>query len=831
MSDFQIPPQIHSLLARLQRQIRRYVLLEGISLVIALVGFLFWISLGLDYAYFKASNLELPRWFRVGFDIVVIGLFVVAFVTWIGLRTLRGFQSKALALVLERRFPELNDRLVTAVELVESTTGRETALTQSMLDQTVRDVSQATGQLNLGDVFEKKPLRRAIIMAAVLVASVGGLAWANADVVKRWKAGFLDLEEEYWRRDVGLIVKVVAQPGDMVREFQDHQYKHPRGGDLTLLVDVAEGKRVPERVSIKYRLAGGRGSGRAVCSKVGERQFRHSIGSLLDSLEFTVTGGDFTNRRPYKVVVVNPPRVDRIVLDSFYPEYTGKNEIDAATKTPQRTPVPVQGTQQSLPLETEFLLRAACNKRLVRVRIQFGQQELVFGRPERSGSSSGFSAILTTKSEEGEQQQTTPLEVPDDGVWIAADRQQFTVPFVLSSAGTEATRTRNESIGTQYGVPLLMPPDAVVRIFLEDADGIVSAEPARLTINGIVDQQPVVDTLLVGIGTSITRKASIPLAGFITDDYGTVDARFEYLVDDEHEWQPRPFQNAPNGKPLDFRLMMAEDQQFERFEVLPLDLAVGQKLTLSVFAVDDDNLNGPHQSRSERYTFKIVTTEELLTILFEKELNMRRRFERALDEVKATRKDLLLHRARIDDRKKLIGDGPVEGKEDERLKKLSEIQNAVVSCAERSLHEIRQNANETAEIEQSFRDIREELVNNAVDTRQMLARIDDQIVDPLHEINTKDYPIIDELIGLFKFANDKGRDPTNEIDSSVDALSIVIERMERILLEMQKLETFQEALEILKKIIKSEEDLIKRTKTEQKKKLIERLKGLEADKE
>lgn len=831
MSNSDIHPQIHSLLAQLRGRIRRYVLLEGISLVVALLGLLFWISLGLDYAYFKASNLELPRWFRAGFDVAVVCLFSAAFMTWIGLRILRGFRSKALALVLERRFPELNDRLVTAVELSESTTGRETTLTQSMLDRTVGDVTHATGQLNLGDVFEKTPLRRAVMMAVVLVASVGGLAWANADVVNRWKAGFLDLEEEYWRRDVGLIVKVVAQPGDMVREFRDFQYKHPRGGDLTLLIEVAEGKRVPERVYIKYRLAGGRGSGRAACSNVGERQFRHSIGSLLDSLEFTVTGGDFTNRTPYRVVVVNPPRIDRVVLESYYPDYTAKNRIDSETNTRFRDPVAVQGTQQSLPMETEFLLHAECNKPLVRVRIQYDQKELTFGLPESSGSSSGFVAKLTVQTEEGERQKSTPIDVPEDGSWISKDGKQFTVPFVLSSAQTDATRVRNGMIETQFGKPLLMHPDALVRIFLEDDDEIISAEPARLTINGIVDQQPIVDTQLEGIGTSITRKASIPLSGLITDDYGTTDARFEFLVDDEDAWQPRPFQNAPTGRPLDFRLMMSKGQEVERFEVLPLDLAVGQQLTLCVFAQDDDDLNGPHQSRSERYTFKIVSNEELLSLLYQKELNMRRRFERVLDEVKEIQKDLLLHRARIDERKKLVADGPRDEKEDEHRKKLSVIQNAVVSCAERSLHEIRQNANETAEIEQSFRDIREEMVNNAVDTRQMLERIDDRIVDSLHEINTRDYPSIDELIGLFKFANEKERDPTIEIDNGIDALSIIITRMERILLEMRKLETFQEALEILKSIIQQEGELIKKTKTEQKKKLIEGLKGLEVDKE
>jgi len=44
------------------------VFLEGAALILAVLGSLFWLSLAVDHAWFQISRLELPRWFRAGFE-------------------------------------------------------------------------------------------------------------------------------------------------------------------------------------------------------------------------------------------------------------------------------------------------------------------------------------------------------------------------------------------------------------------------------------------------------------------------------------------------------------------------------------------------------------------------------------------------------------------------------------------------------------------------------------------------------------------------------------------------------------------------------------------
>src|SRR5690606_18844526 len=109
---------IQQALSRLRRWIRRYVFLEGLAASIALACLLFWLTFGIDVAYFRISQLELPSWFRLVAAIAMAALLVGTALTWVLTRLLRRVRPGELALILERRFPQLNDRLITTVEFL-----------------------------------------------------------------------------------------------------------------------------------------------------------------------------------------------------------------------------------------------------------------------------------------------------------------------------------------------------------------------------------------------------------------------------------------------------------------------------------------------------------------------------------------------------------------------------------------------------------------------------------------------------------------------------------------------------------------------------------------
>src|SRR5262245_49034967 len=151
------PGVLHPL-ERLRGTIRRYVTLEGLGVVGVYLALWFWVGLALDFGVFKAFRVdwvqELPRGVRGGLLLVLmLGLLAVVAVKVVR-RLMVEFRPPALALVLERRFPEqLGDRLITAVELADLDRAAEQGYSRAMIQQTIADAVQRVETVPVNDVF------------------------------------------------------------------------------------------------------------------------------------------------------------------------------------------------------------------------------------------------------------------------------------------------------------------------------------------------------------------------------------------------------------------------------------------------------------------------------------------------------------------------------------------------------------------------------------------------------------------------------------------------------------------------------------------------------
>lgn len=814
-----LPPEIATLLTTLRGRIRRYVLWEGLALVVVLVGLLFWGSFVIDTLYFVASRLEIPRVLRAAFLVFMFAALMTVVLIFIGFRVFRAFRSRALALVLERRFPELRDSLITAVEAAEGSLRHSPGVHQAMLERTLRDAARRLERVDLGQVLDPRPVRRAAIFAAALFASIIGLTVVDTAAMERWVSGYLELRPTYWPRETILQVKVLTQPGDRIREFQHGVYRHPRGGDLTLLVEVPHGKKRPERVRLDYRLRGG--SLKRVWLISGEGQpFLQALPALLDSVDLWVSGGDYASFSPLRVQVVEPPRIDRLVADGVFPEYTGLNAHDDRGDV-LRTETPVIGASVSLPLGADLMLRGISNKPLqsVRLELEAGAERFDIEFTAETPTSDltagpAVSATVTRRARDGVPQ--------SKAIWAAGFAEQaldgggreFAVPLLLVDDGGEQLTTAVTAAakgGPPLPTRLPWPADALIRITLEDRDGISSPEPTRVTLAGIVDQPPTLEVELRGISSSVTRQARIPVAGTIRDDYGLGKVRFEYQIDVAGEWKSQELVRPPQRGAKEFELARSDSEAFERFDVLPLDLSVKQKLALTIYAEDTKNIQGPNHQRSQKFIFTVVPVEELLSQLYARELNLRKRFEQILSELKDLQKDLDLHHGRAEQAAKRQQGGKTDADDELRQWLLG-----IAACSDRSLLGVRKAATETAAIETAFRDIRDELVNNAAETPQNMDRLETKILAPLSRVNASDYPALDQALGLFRLATEQGRGAAGEIDASRLQLAGLIDRLEQILLEMKKLETFNEVVELLKSLMNGHIEVMDETKTERK---------------
>ena len=530
-----------------------------------------------------------------------------------------------------------------------------------------------------------------------------------------------------------------------------------------------------------------------------------------------------------------------------------------------RHAVEVQGSQVALPMETSFVLHTRSNKPLVAVRFDTDSERIVLSREKAT------IARKTVAGDLGPEQQLPAASEP----FLSSSGLDAAVPFVLSAKATakkvEPGKSENDkSVSANdkatsptaglpgaipaatktaaakeppapaplVGLPIPIPADCRMRLELEDTDGITSIEPIRVVINGIVDQPPVIQSELRGIGSSITRKAVIPVSGTITDDYGVARARFEYRVRNEKDWQPRAFRRPPSGSPKTHGASRLRNRKFGTVR----GAAAGFEARREVepFRLRGRRRQFERPSRQPQRGIRLSNRDErraAVAGLFERGESPRTvRKDHFRAGKSAKRSDRSSRRAadkaRLDSArgKAAPSVSPVAAKDDAGRRDADDagdLQTAIAICAVRSLHQVQKNSVETASVEDSFRGLLDELVNNGVHTQQMVDRIGSRIVGPLHQANERDFPAADEAIGLFKLAVDENRDPLPQIDASVRSVATVIARLKTALGEMQDLVKFHEAIGQLQGMIKEQEQIIDSTRQEQKRKRLQELKGLE----
>jgi hypothetical protein len=309
----------------------------------------------------------------------------------------------------------------------------------------------------------------------------------------------------------------------------------------------------------------------------------------------------------------------------------------------------------------------------------------------------------------------------------------------------------------------------------------------------------------------------VPFVGRITDDYGLGRAWFECAIDERksHAKRIAAWTDAPTEYPVTDAAL----------EVRELNLKPGQKLSVQVKAADLCDLgHGPNISGSERWTLDVVTAEQLRTMLESRELVLRQRFDRMIQEMVETR-DILAHlefkpaTAKPASKKSASEPGdeePDDSLERQRALRVLRVQGALTNCRKSTL--------EVLGLAEAFDDIRKQLVNNRIDTEELKNRLQTGIADPLRQIAERMFPDLErQLDALQAVLEDQEKGPGRRDLAQRQADAILL-AMQKIRDRMIELEDFNEAVELLRGIIKMQEDLHEQTQKRHKEKIRDLLK-------
>jgi hypothetical protein len=664
------------------------------------------------------------------------------------------------------------------------------------LDETRQMAMARLPVTRLGPVFRRRPLLLGLLGVLGLAVSLVAFATVNQDALRLGLRRLYLLSEETWPRRaeieiVGVdIERISPRTGELTLSetlpFVDGRVKVARGTNAILRVRAnANAPRIPEFCRIYYRLEDGpRGLvNMRRDGSVSEDQYQmfsysgKPFQAILDGLHFDVVGYDHRLRN-YHIEVVETPAVVRTVLECEFPSYL--SDPETGFWTPREMDYRSSGTQ--LPQGTRMTIRMTANKDLQRVE---------FVRPD-SGE----------------------IEV-----WQVGD-------------GDEDRRT------FQYEVPSL-DASLSLEVSLHDTDNVLTETPHRIFISALEDSAPQVEVFVRGIGSAVTPDVAIPVRGEIQDDYAVDRAWFDYQVNDQGPRQ----QNIPlaaDGK-VESRLDMRElraagsssshaaDAQDEQG---PLQLEPGDRLSLQIRARDFYDLGGgPNVGSSPRLDLEVVTPDELLIRLDRRELAERRRFEHILDEMIQMRDSLV----RVQDSvrtEELVGDQPEPdgdaesssdvsddpeqsgestgdgggiAKEDGPGRLAREQELAGIDLPglqiQQAQRQSEKSADEVLGVAAAFRAIREELVNNRVDSEDRQSRLENMVAAPLQRIGSSLFPELDLQLKRLEQARTSRTNQVEEADAALAKTNEVLEELNQVLEAMLDIESYNELIEIVRSLI------------------------------
>ena len=774
-----ISPPVHKKLSSLKFALRAHLAGRGTALVlVALVAAVFF-----SFAIDRKLELE-QRLQRILITLAALG--GVGYVVWrYLLRPLRvPMTLDELALVLERHYPKLDDRLISTLDFSfqdMAGVGASEALIRRVAEQAN---SLAEGLDSRAPVRGRETWIRLAVATGAVAILVTFSAVRARDMGPWFMRNVLFQNVPYPRqtnltevradpgfkvaRGGSIEITVVADPQHVVPEFVTVLKKYPGLGDqdedvypsvrATLaeylvgeghsrdaaigatdaMVALAKklGKPVSE-LSAEAILSASAEFGSGAARRLRRPNvFVTTFKDITQPFEFRVIGNDHTTRW-YQIDVVDPPELVKLSFTVDFPAYM-KEESE---------PVSAAHGVLIVPPGSTITLDGTANKDLVSGQLWLGDR--------RAGD---------------------PL-----------------VP-VPSGPGRSADTTGRRRIKGAVTLPDRVEESSLtLRVELTDTAGIANPRGAVYVLRIDPDRAPLVYMDRQGVRGDISARARIPLVIQVRDDHGVGGIEVSMTA----TAPPITTASAPAGEPVettfavqDVPIGEAEVQVTHDLDIQPMKLPIGHLVRVRATASDTlpASFGGPNLTHSAVHTFKIVPDAELLSELIRRQKEIRDEFRRTVDLQAAARdrlraaRDVLAKGANID----------------------AEVRRKLSATAADQF----QIAAQCAVAAKQMRDIRDEISANRIGTPVQQRNLLEKIIQPLEEVAEKAMPPVAE--SLIRASKETDAESLREYTvTSSEILDGFYSRLEAILKQMQKEQSRQELVTWLKQILGDSEQVEK----------------------
>lgn len=790
--------KIQSILESLRNRVRGYVIIQGLAVGLIWVGATFWVALGLDYLPVLLGLNEMPWQARAVLLLLIASVLGWILYRWVFRRLFVKLSDQSLALLIERRYRNFSDALITTVEQSKQDSefqslrrehGSSAEESSDLLDQTKGRAMSQLDEIEVNEIFNFRPLILSLTGAFILLVAIGVLGVLNSEALAIGSQRIYLLDDEPWPRKVhleigGIQVKRDANVSGLdgiqkLIPFENGEVRVTKGSVVELFVRAAESddanpdRILPRKCTLYFRTQEGE-TGQQEMLKIGrpvDGYQQYSFGGkplvgVLSDVTFSIRGGDH-RIGDYKIQVVENPIALETKLKWSHPKYLADQDVNRrGVTTASLTPGIGVPTGSLLEFEIES------NKPLRRVHI----------------------------SNESTKERMT-IESAD---FLTPNR--FTIPKQL------------------------LLKDLTLDVIFHDLDGVLSQSPFRISVSAIADNPPDVQATIRGIGSAITPNARIPIAGKILDQYG-IQSTWVQLEATGQDSKIVDLEIASSGQvdtAIDFMKLTREEEPIKLVPAAKGQPASQLKLVIRAQDFNDQNTES-NVGSGQNYTLDIVSEEEMKRILERLEVGQRRRLEQVYQELLEANQFLI--RCRSDGLDASLAEPDDKKSDDSKAETIRDSELRLL-FAQRAKLQTSKSLGEILGIAEMFQDIHDQFANNRLDADAAKSRLIQKVVQPLNLICQKTMKELEKRCEALETRLESQLKNNTQVlteqsdiaaDYAIDQMDQTIRELDQVIDALLDFEEFSQILEIVRQMVRDQEELLKNTKKQRQQKSLEDL--------
>jgi len=297
-------PRLMDALNEVRGQWRRHKLLEGGLLALGGISAVVVVLVAID-------NLFQPN---------TTGRLLLAAILWGGLavslfslvirRFLEDQRDDYFAALVERKHPELHNRLINALQLGRD---HQAGFSPVLIEAIIHDADRAALDMEMSDSIDARPAKRAALWALAALVIVGGYATAFTPRFTNGLARLLLPIKDIAPYTQTQIPADAVQPGNT---------KIAEG--KTLVISARVNGVVPASSQLHRKTGKGTWQTNSMyADSMKEDTFRFEIKQAAESFDYFITAGDGQSPT-FRIEVVKPPQIEKIAVTYTLPPYTAQ---------------------------------------------------------------------------------------------------------------------------------------------------------------------------------------------------------------------------------------------------------------------------------------------------------------------------------------------------------------------------------------------------------------------------------------------------------------------------------------------------------------------------